>query len=128
MKISQIFQLQNKTFISLKEIFHLRCISQVVFPLHYKLNIDWDRLEKSINTFKAYKIETPLNTFYTIEMLGKSFFLVNYDKVLHSYVIYCTDKTNYSLMMNVFMIFSCYTQCDYYIEEDFVIENYESEI
>lgn len=126
MKVSQIFQLQNKTSISLREVFSLKCISQAIFPLHYFLNINWNKLEENISTFKAYKIETNCNIFYTIEMLGKSFFLVNYDKVLQSYLPYCIDVSSYQLMMNVFMIFSDYEYCQYYIEDDIIVEDYES--
>ena len=125
MKISQIFQLQNKTSISLKDVFNLRCISQSIFPLHYKMNINWVKLESSISTFKAYKIETTYSIFYTIEMLGESFFLVNYDKVLQSYTPYCIDKSSYELMMNIFLIFSNYTHCEFYIEEDLIVYDYE---
>jgi hypothetical protein len=87
MKLSQIFNLPNKTSISVKEVFHLKCISHAVFPFHIRMNINWNRFEKSINTFKAYKIEIPLNTYYTVAMNDKNFFLVNYDKVQQSYSI-----------------------------------------
>lgn len=90
------------------------------------MNIDWSRLEKSITTFKAYKIETALNTYFTIEMLGKSFFLVNYNKVLQCYTPYCIDKLSYQLMMNIFLVFSDYTYCEYYIDEDIIVEDYEN--
>jgi hypothetical protein len=89
------------------------------------MNINWIKLENSISTFKAYKIETNYSIFYTIEMLGKSFFLVNYDKVLQSYTPYCIDKSSYELMMNIFLIFSDYTYCEFYIEEDLIVYDYE---
>ena len=87
------------------------------------MNINWIKLENSISTFKAYKIETNYSIFYTIEMLGKSFFLVNYDKVQQSYSIYCNSKEDYALMMNIFLIFSEYCHCDYYIDEDIEVTN-----
>jgi hypothetical protein len=118
MKLSQIFNLPNKTSISIKEVFHLKCISHAVFPFHIRMNIDWNRLEKSINTFKAYKIDASLNIYYTVALNDKNFFLVSYDKVLQSYSIYCNSKQDYALMMNIFMIFSDYCHCDYYFDED----------
>jgi hypothetical protein len=127
MKLSQIFNLNNKTSISLKEVFHLRCISNAVFPMHIKMNINWDKLENIVTTFKAHKIEMPCNTYYTISLHNKNFFLVNYDKVLQSFSCYCNNKSDYEIMMNTFMIFSDYTYCEYYIDKDIEIDNYNYE-
>lgn len=127
MKISEIYSLNKKTSITIKEVFSLSAIGYKIFPMHSGLNVNWDYFESSCKIFKAYKIREKLHVYYIIENDGNPFFVVDHDRVLQCYTPFCTCQKSYAQLMDLMILYSDYSKCSFLVDKNHEIEEFAEE-
>lgn len=127
MKISDIYSLNKKTSITLKEVFSLRTIGYILFPMHLGLNVNWEYFESSCKIFKAYKVRENLHEYYIIEIDSKPFFVVDHEKVLDYYTPFCTCQKSYAQLMDLMILYSDYSKCSFLFDKNHEIEELEED-
>lgn len=127
MKISDIYSLNKKTSITLKEVFSLRTIGYILFPVHLGLNVNWEYFESSCKIFKAYKVRENLHEYYIIEIDSKPFFVVDHERVLDYYTPFCTCQKSYAQLMDLMILYSDYSKCSFLFDKNHEIEELEED-
>lgn len=127
MKISDIYSLNKKTSITLKEVFSLRTIGYILFPMHLGLNVNWEYFESSCKIFKAYKVRENLHEYYIIEIDSKPFFVVDHERVLDYYTPFCTCQKSYAQLMDLMILYSDYSKCSFLFDKNHEIEELEED-
>lgn len=127
MKISEIYSLNKKTSITLKEVFSLRTLGSKVFPVHLGLNVNWEYFESSCPIFKAYQIKENLHVYYIIEHNGAPFFVVDHDRVLNYYTPFCTCQKSYAQLIDLMILYSDYSKCSFLVDKNYEIKEFDEE-